>query len=375
MLFTLEQLIRQKAETLTPFQKGSVKLAYLCQEVHNYCRGIYLKYVFYRGCLDQDYARTVTNKNITYSSQADLNKFERKTYSLKEGEKMYRDQISKIIGAAIKHFDRIHVDYSKKLMTQQIDVFNGLIYYSSYVLDLVTTLNQVYQLVLETTVKTRMSLAFPILPYSINEQKRLQTWTPELVFSGFESANNLTENLVSKPIVKLWLLHKELLKFLQDRSQLPLTVNLYAAQTELTKNQQSVDQLATHSNEIQQMLEQTYCLNGLNTLHPEFKKNRKDLEKVVCLIKQNEIGGCNQKKLFEYDRQVLIDNTYPSINGSEKHRQNQSSVELYSQKCSSSGAWMQKVNVIALQVNEDVIKTTPLTIPRWFSFDKVVIVV
>ena len=378
--------------TLSPIQKVYFKIAHQCDEIHTYCRGLYFKYLFFGLCLSEKLAVPVANTKISSSTQSELNRVHNKRYHLTTAEAQYRQQVVMILNTFLGNVDRIHADYGKKLSHKPVDISNGLIFYSSYMLEILTSLLEVYQMLYAITVKTRGNYVFPLVPYVTGEQLRLQKWTPELIFSGFETVNNLTEHLISKPLIKIWLLHKDVLSTIKEhRPQFTPTCF-----RELTKTQTVMDQLSKRSNELQHTLQMAYCLNAVSPLHPNYKKNLVFYENIFCKTRTStqELKQCDRKMIADYDQQVMLNRAYPpgikSIDdvggGSEAPPKRSgdmggaslappSSAEIYSHQCANSPEiWTTKINAVSMMVKEDATKTAPLTIPKWITFDQVNIV-
>jgi hypothetical protein len=191
------------------------------------------------------------------------------------------------------------------------------------------------------------------------------------VFSGFETVNNLTEHLISKPLIKIWLLHKEVLTTIKThRPQFTPTCF-----RELTKNQTMMDQLSQKSNDMQHQLQMAYCLNAISPQHPNYKKNLVYYENIFCKTRPvQDLKNCDKKMMADYDRQIMLNNAYPKHVGEVSALP--TSAEIYSHQCANlPEIWTTKVNVVSMMVKEEATKVAPLTIPRWITFKQVSIVV
>lgn len=343
---------------------------HICAEIHNYTRGLYIKYMFFVSCLIGKYAIPVGNQSIPLEElgkSGELNKLSRKNYQLTPIEQINLTQMITILNTYLNNIDTFHQKHVDTL--SRIKSTEGLLlFYSAYLLHTVNALVDVYRTYFGFSVINRRTYTFPILPSVIGQDSALKLWTPELVYYGFETSNFFTEGLTTKPILKLKLLHQELLK--HSTSKYP----------NITKNNDILNRLATTVNQLQSVFQKTVCVNALIptsdkiTIQPSVLHSKKDqasYDKLFCdgykhFNKQNK--SCNPTFRREFDDHVMIENYYHEITN-KPHVKN--SLTYYMEQCEQT-EWMNKVNIINYQIRQDISKMSPIVIPHWLTTTQIV---
>jgi hypothetical protein len=300
-------------------------------------------------------AKPISNKPIDPSlltTQKDLDKLSHKTYQLTTNEVVFRKYLTIMANTLITAVDQINWRILKYLTEPTSDVTAKLLFHSSYILQMITALSTIHGMYYDIISKTRTNYSFPILPAIIGQDSVLRKQIPDFVYYGFETIHNVDEVLISKPLLKLRILHTELVKLMNH--------------VDLVKNQTLIDQLAQQSNQIQTRIQRAICINGLLPSHPNSRDNMDRYDYHFCdsyrRVKKNNTIKCDRRVRNDYDNNLMIENLYRELNtplgplgptGAPSFPAlppPPNSLNIYASRCSSTNEWERNMNVVNYQL-------------------------
>jgi len=376
---------------LPPRNQSSKKVYNILEEIHNYERRIYMTCMFYVLSLTGKYAILITDSPI--SNHKDLVKLGKNPKKISQDKRDIMIKISNILNYYISSVDQLHKKYLTFLTNNKITQEVLITIYSTLILEVSTSILELRDEYFKLMEKEKKNYSYPlVIEKEINDA--VKKWNPEIILESLKGTECIIQGLITVPLLRLSLLHKELCKNISEYS--PETNRVCA------ENMNSIDESLRQTNLLQADFGKIVCLNtinphdkesvetyqkqfcdsfvrkqqkcnnigiALNPTDPHYQHIIKEANDEFCKLYGSKSFKCSSKDIYNYDMTVAINNSYPSV-AYEKRIDN--SVETAMKYCSYNETnYIKHLLPILLLIKRDTISQPQLKIPFWIEFKDV----